>query len=59
MYTRTHARTHRYVINLTLPDVSENYIHRIGRVGRADCMGLAISIVAKGKEKARSRALGE
>jgi ATP-dependent RNA helicase DDX1 len=37
-----------YVINLTLPpaDESENYIHRVGRVGRADKMGLAISIVA-------------
>ena len=35
-----------YVINLTLPDVVENYIHRVGRVGRADCVGLAISLVA-------------
>jgi ATP-dependent RNA helicase DDX1 len=37
-----------YVINLTLPpaEESENYIHRVGRVGRADKMGLAISIVA-------------
>lgn len=35
-----------YCINLTLPDETENYIHRIGRVGRADCMGLAISIVS-------------
>ena len=37
-----------FVINMTLPvpDESENYIHRIGRVGRADRMGLAISLVA-------------
>ena len=35
-----------YVINMTLPDETENYIHRIGRVGRADRMGLAISLVA-------------
>jgi ATP-dependent RNA helicase DDX1 len=35
-----------YVINMTLPDEAENYIHRIGRVGRVDKMGLAISIVA-------------
>jgi len=35
-----------YVINMTLPDAAENYIHRVGRVGRADCMGLAISLVA-------------
>jgi ATP-dependent RNA helicase DDX1 len=41
-----------YVINMTLPDETENYIHRIGRVGRADRMGLAISLVATGtKEK--------
>jgi ATP-dependent RNA helicase DDX1 len=35
-----------YVINMTLPDEAENYVHRIGRVGRADRMGLAFSIVA-------------
>ena len=35
-----------YVINMTLPDESEDYVHRIGRVGRADRMGLAFSIVA-------------
>jgi ATP-dependent RNA helicase DDX1 len=35
-----------FVINMTLPDVPENYIHRVGRVGRADCVGLAISLVA-------------
>eukprot|EP00696_Hemimastix_kukwesjijk_P014996 gnl/Hemi2/3088_TR1092_c0_g1_i1.p1 gnl/Hemi2/3088_TR1092_c0_g1~~gnl/Hemi2/3088_TR1092_c0_g1_i1.p1 ORF type:complete len:753 (+),score=198.78 gnl/Hemi2/3088_TR1092_c0_g1_i1:44-2260(+) len=40
-----------YVINLTLPDKEEDYIHRIGRVGRADRMGLAISLVATVKEK--------
>jgi len=40
-----------YVINLTLPDKSEDYVHRIGRVGRADTMGLAISLVATEKEK--------
>ena len=25
-----------YVINMTLPDKSEDYIHRVGRVGRAE-----------------------
>eukprot|EP00948_MAST-09A_sp_MAST-9A-sp1_P004256 g4256.t1 len=35
-----------YVINMTLPDAAENYIHRVGRVGRADCVGLAVSIVS-------------
>ena len=39
------------VVNVTLPDDKQNYIHRIGRVGRADRMGLAISLVATVKEK--------
>lgn len=40
-----------FVVNLTLPDRSENYIHRIGRVGRAERMGLAVSLVATAKER--------
>jgi ATP-dependent RNA helicase DDX1 len=41
-----------YVVNMTLPEQSENYIHRVGRVGRAERMGLAISLVAANvKEK--------
>ncbi|XP_005093572.1 ATP-dependent RNA helicase DDX1 [Aplysia californica] len=40
-----------FVINVTLPDEKQNYIHRIGRVGRAERMGLAISLVASCKEK--------
>ncbi|XP_034060184.1 ATP-dependent RNA helicase DDX1 [Gymnodraco acuticeps] len=40
-----------YVINVTLPDEKQNYVHRIGRVGRAEKMGLAISLVAMEKEK--------
>lgn len=40
-----------YVINMTMPDEKENYIHRIGRVGRAERMGLAISLVSTVKEK--------
>ncbi|KAF8566075.1 hypothetical protein P879_03368 [Paragonimus westermani] len=40
-----------YVINVTLPDEKQNYVHRIGRVGRAERMGLAISLVATVKEK--------
>ena len=34
-----------YVINFDLPDVSEDYVHRIGRTGRAGESGLAISLV--------------
>lgn len=40
-----------YVVNMTLPDESENYIHRIGRVGRADRLGLALSFATNVKEK--------
>merc|ERR1719343_415704 len=40
-----------YVIQTTLPDDIENYIHRIGRCGRAERMGLAISIIATEREK--------
>jgi ATP-dependent RNA helicase DDX1 len=34
-----------FVVNMTLPDNAEQYIHRIGRVGRAEKLGLAISLV--------------
>lgn len=40
-----------FVINVTLPDEKSNYVHRIGRVGRAERMGLALSLVAKNREK--------
>uniref|UniRef100_A0A2M4AMX9 ATP-dependent RNA helicase n=1 Tax=Anopheles triannulatus TaxID=58253 RepID=A0A2M4AMX9_9DIPT len=40
-----------FIINVTLPDEKSNYVHRIGRVGRADRMGLAISLVATVPEK--------
>ncbi|KAK1888821.1 ATP-dependent RNA helicase DDX1 [Dissostichus eleginoides] len=41
----------KIMINVTLPDEKQNYVHRIGRVGRAERMGLAISLVAMEKEK--------
>ncbi|XP_064401585.1 ATP-dependent RNA helicase DDX1-like isoform X2 [Halichondria panicea] len=40
-----------FVVNVTLPDDKQNYVHRIGRVGRAERMGLAVSLVATVKEK--------
>ena len=40
-----------FMINVSLPDDKANYVHRIGRVGRAERMGLAISLVAKEREK--------
>lgn len=35
-----------HVINLDLPEVAENYVHRIGRTGRADKHGVAITLYA-------------
>nr|XP_045606547.1 ATP-dependent RNA helicase Ddx1-like [Procambarus clarkii] len=40
-----------FIVNVTLPDEKSNYVHRIGRVGRAERMGLAISLVAAVPEK--------
>ncbi|VAW84060.1 ATP-dependent RNA helicase RhlE [hydrothermal vent metagenome] len=34
-----------HVVNFDLPDVAENYVHRIGRTGRAGASGEAISLV--------------
>ena len=40
-----------HVINFDIPEISENYIHRIGRTGRADAKGIAITFVTdKDKE---------
>ena len=35
-----------YVVNYELPNVPEDYVHRIGRTGRAGATGTAISLVA-------------
>ena len=35
-----------HVVNLDLPNVAEDYVHRIGRTGRAGCDGHAVSLVA-------------
>ncbi|GAB3717107.1 DEAD/DEAH box helicase [Spirosoma flavus] len=34
-----------HVVNFDMPDVPESYIHRIGRTGRADQQGIAITFV--------------
>jgi ATP-dependent RNA helicase RhlE len=39
-----------HVINMEFPEVPEQYIHRIGRTGRADKTGIAISFVAPGEQ---------
>jgi len=39
-----------HVINFDVPELPENYIHRIGRTGRADKKGIAITFITE-KEK--------
>ncbi len=39
-----------HVINFDTPDVPENYIHRIGRTGRADKKGIAITFVTENEK---------
>jgi ATP-dependent RNA helicase RhlB len=36
-----------HVINFELPDDAEDYVHRIGRTGRAGSLGTAISFVSE------------
>lgn len=40
-----------HVINLQLPEIPEQYIHRIGRTGRADKDGIAINLIAPKEEE--------
>ena len=40
-----------YVINYDLPEISENYVHRVGRTGRGVKKGIAISFCSKEEEK--------
>ncbi|MEL7145741.1 MAG: DEAD/DEAH box helicase [Bacteroidota bacterium] len=44
-----------HVINFDLPEIPENYIHRIGRTGRADKDGQAIAMVTPKDEQRRER----
>lgn len=39
-----------HVINFEIPEVAEQYIHRIGRTGRADKEGIAISFITPKEE---------
>lgn len=41
-----------YVVNYDLPDMAEDYIHRIGRTGRAGNIGFAVSFVSSNSIKA-------
>jgi ATP-dependent RNA helicase RhlE len=40
-----------HVINIEFPEVPEQYIHRIGRTGRADKEGAAISLISPREEE--------
>lgn len=40
-----------YVINYELPNAAEDYVHRIGRTGRAGASGVAISLMAEEETK--------
>ena len=40
-----------YVINFNLPYLAEDYVHRIGRTGRAGSQGQAISFVSREEER--------
>jgi ATP-dependent RNA helicase RhlE len=42
----------RTVINYEVPDSSEAYVHRVGRTGRADEIGEAITLVAPEEQRA-------
>ncbi len=39
------------VINYEIPSAAEDYVHRIGRTGRAGALGLAMSLVSPEEEK--------
>jgi len=40
-----------YVVNYDLPFLAEDYVHRIGRTGRAGKSGVAISLVSREEER--------
>lgn len=42
-----------HVFNMQLPEIPEQYIHRIGRTGRADKEGFAISFIGPKEEEAQ------
>jgi ATP-dependent RNA helicase RhlE len=47
-----------HVINMDTPDTAENYMHRIGRTGRADKKGMAITFITE-QEKESQAAIEE
>jgi len=46
-----------HVINYDFPKVLEDYIHRIGRTGRAGAFGCAISFICSSEDRKIAREL--
>ncbi len=44
-----------HVVNFDLPEIPENYMHRIGRTGRANKEGIAISFITPKDQEVRER----
>ncbi len=44
-----------HVINFDMPEVPENYIHRIGRTGRADKKGISISFITEREKESQDK----
>jgi len=44
-----------HVINFDTPEVPENYIHRIGRTGRADKKGIAITFITEREKEYQAK----
>ena len=42
-----------HVVNFDVPEVAENYMHRIGRTGRADKNGVSITFITKADTEIR------
>jgi ATP-dependent RNA helicase RhlE len=42
-----------HVVNFEMPEMPELYMHRIGRTGRADATGTAISLIALVKKSSK------
>ncbi len=40
-----------YVVNYDLPEISENYVHRVGRTGRGNNKGTAVSFCSSGEKE--------
>jgi ATP-dependent RNA helicase RhlE len=41
-----------YVVNVEVPDATDTYVHRVGRTGRAQAEGKALTLVSRDDEEA-------